>query len=135
MQKDPIAAFGWLTQASNSGSVEAMVLLGRRYEAGDVGSIIPQNLDLAGQLYSKAAKRGDPTGKYYLAFLYANGKGTEQDLVRAYVLLHSSAKTLPKAKEALEELEPKLSILQKHEAKEKIAQANAKEGGDAKDGG
>ena len=122
LEQDPVAAFGWLTLASQSGSIEAMVLLGRRYETGD---IIPQNFDLAGKLYSKAALSGDPTGMFYLAFLYANGKGTKQDLVRAYVLLHNSAKSLPMAKEALEQLEPKLSILQKHEAKEQIAKAEA----------
>lgn len=122
LEKDPIAAFGWLTQASQMGSTEAMVLLGRRYEAGD---IISQNLGLAGQWYSNAAKRGDPTGQYYLALLYANGKGTEQDLTRAYVLLHGSAKFLPMAKEAMEKLEPKLSNAQKEQAEKKIAEANA----------
>ena len=126
LEKDPIAAFGWLSLASQSGSTEAMILLGRRYEAGD---IIPQNLDLAGQLYSKAAKRGDPTGKYYLALLYANGKGTKQDLVRAYILLHSSAKSLPMAQEALTKLEPNLTDTQKDEAEKRIAQADAKKAG------
>lgn len=123
LQKDPVAAFGWLSLASQSGSTEAMVLLGRRYEAGD---IIPQNLDLAGQLYSKAAKRGDPTGQFYLALLYANGKGTKQDMERAYVLLHGSAKSLPMAKEALDELASKMSELQKHKAKKMIEEADAK---------
>ena len=125
LEKDPIAAFGWLTQASQKGSTEAMVLLGRRYEAGD---IISQNLGLAGQWYSNAAKRGDPTGKYYLALLYANGKGTEQDLARAYVLLHDSAKFLPMAKEALDMLEPKLSKSEKEQAEKKIAEAEANPG-------
>lgn len=123
LEKDPIAAFGWLSLASQSGSSEAMVLLGRRYEAGD---IISQNLGLAGQLYSRAAKLGDPTGRYYLALLYANGKGTKQDLVRAYILLHDSAKSLPIAKEALEKLKPNLSDAQKEEVKKKIAEAEAK---------
>jgi len=103
-----------------------MILLGRRYEAGDV---ISQNLDLAGQLYSKAAKLGDPTGQYYLALLYANGKGTKQDLVRAYMLLHSSAKSLPMAQEALTKLELKLTDSQKEDAEKRIAQADAKKAG------
>ena len=132
LEKDPVAAFGWLTQASQKGSIEAMVLLGRRYEAGD---IISQNLNLAGQWYSNAAKRGDPTGKYYLALLYANGKGTEQDLARAYVLLHDSAKSLPMAKEALDQLEPKLSESQLEEAKKKIAEVEANGAGNPNQGG
>lgn len=126
LEKDPVAAFGWLSLASQSGSTDAMVLLGRRYEAGD---IIPQNLDLAGQLYSKAARRGDPTGQYYLALLYANGKGTKQDLVRACVLLYSSSKSLPMAQEALEQLKPKLTDSQKEEARKKINEAEAKTAG------
>jgi len=126
LEQDPIAAFGWLTLAAQSGSTEAMILLGRRYETGD---IIPQNLDLAGRMYSKAAKRDDPTGRFYLALLYANGKGTKQDLVRAYMLLHESAKSLPMAKEALDNLEPKLSEPQMAEAKKRIAEADAKEAG------
>ena len=103
-----------------------MVLLGRRYEAGD---IIPQNLDLAGHWSSNAAKRGNPTSRYYLALLYANGKGTKQDLVRAYVLLHDSAKVLPMAKDALEELEAKLTGPQKEQAKKKIDEAKAAKAG------
>jgi len=132
LEKDPIAAFGWLSLAAQSGSTEAMVLLGRRYESGD---IIPQKLDLAGQLYSNAAKRGDPSGKYFLALLYASGKGTKQDLVRAYTLLHDSAKSLPMAKDALDKLEQKMSAQQKDESKKKIAEAEANADGDVKKAG
>jgi TPR repeat protein len=58
--------------------------------------------------------------------LYANGKGTEQDLPRAYVLLHDSAKSLPMAQEALELLETKLSKGQKEQAQKAIAKGEAK---------
>ena len=99
-----------------------MDLLGHRYE---FGYVVPQNLYLAGQLYNTAAKRGDSAGQVHLALLYANGKGTKQDLVRAYVLLHQSAKTLLKAKDALEQLESKMSDQQKEQAKKKLAEAEA----------
>ena len=126
LEKDSIAGFGWLTQASQNGSTEAMVLLGRLYETGD---IIKPNLDLAGQWYSNAAKRKHPTGQLYLGLMYANGKGTPQDLVRAYTLLYRSAKSLPIAKEALEKLEPNLSDQQKEQVKKIISEAEAKQAG------
>ena len=122
VEPDPVAAFGWLTRAAQSGSSEAMVLLGQRYELGDV---IGQDLNVAGKLYSAAAKKGDPTGRYHLALLYLNGLGTDKDPVRAYVLLEA-AQSLPKAKEKFEELAKQLSPVQVSDAKKKIAEGKGK---------
>ena len=101
---DPIAAVGWLTRGAQQGSTESMVVLGERYQKGDV---LSKDLNQAGMLFSKAAKMGDPSGAYNLAMLYLNGEGTKADPVRAYVLL-SGAKSFPKAAKALAELEQKL---------------------------
>lgn len=121
VEADSIAAFGWLTWASQSGSSEAMVLLGQRYESGDS---VAADLNAAGQLYSKAAQLGDPAGRYHLALLYLEGKGTNPDPVRAYVLLEG-AQTLTKAKEAFEALAKQLTPEQIELAKQKIAEGKA----------
>ncbi len=122
LETDPVAALGWLTRAAQSGSTEAMVLLGQRYEAGDV---FAQDLNTAGQLYSAAAKKGDPTGRYYLALMYLNGKGTQPDPVRAYVLLEA-AQALPKAKAAFDQLSQQLTPEQVADARKKIAEGKGK---------
>ena len=122
LEMDPVAALGWLTLAAQSGSSEAMVLLGQRYEAGDV---FAQDLNTAGKLYSGAAKQGDLTGRYYLALMYLNGKGTRPDPVRAYVLLEA-AQALPKAKVAFDQLSQQLTPEQIADARKKIADGKGK---------
>jgi len=111
VEADSIAAFGWLTMASQSGSTEAMV--------------IAADLNLAGQLYSKAAQKGDPAGRYQLALLYLEGKGTPPDPVRAYVLLEN-IQTLTKAKKTFDELVKEMTPEQIELAKQKIAEGKGK---------
>lgn len=118
LEADPIAAIGWLVRGAEKGSPEAMVLLGERYELGDT---LPQNLNRAGELFSQAAKLGDPAGTFKLAMMYLNGIGTKADPVRAFVLL-SGAQSLPKAQEALEQLEKKLTTEELTLAKKKLAE-------------
>lgn len=116
VEADPVAAVGWLTRGTQAGSTEAMVLLGQRYEAGDV---LGKDIRRAGQLYSNAARLNDPVGRYHLALLYLNGTGTRPDPVRAYVLL-DGAKGYPKAVEQLESLSKTLSEEQLAAAREQI---------------
>ncbi len=122
IEADPIAALGWLTRGAQKGSPEAMVLLGERYELGD---ILDKDLNRAGELFSKAAQLGDPAGTYKLAMLYLNGTGTKPAPVRAYVLL-SGAQSLPKAKEAFDQHASQLSPEQLAFAKKKIDEAAQK---------
>ena len=82
VEADPVAAVGWLMRGSRAGSTEAMILLGQRFEMGD---LMGKDINRAGQLYSTAAKLNDPVGGYHLAMLYLNGTGTKPDPVRAYV--------------------------------------------------
>ena len=97
-----------------------MVLLGQRYEMGDV---VQQDLNLAGKLYSAASKERDVTGVYHLALLYLNGIGTKADPVRAFVLL-SNARNYQKADELYLELEKSLTPEQLEEAKTRLASSN-----------
>lgn len=112
----------WLKRGADLGSSEAMVLLGQQFEKG-VG--VDQNLDMAGRLYSAAAKRGDVAGRYHLALLYLYGKGTNRDPIRAYVLLND-AQVLPDAKSLYEKLGLELDSEQLALAKRKIQQAQSK---------
>ena len=121
LESDPVAAVGWLTRGSQAGSIEAMVLLGERFEMGDV---VGKDLNRAGQLYSSAAQRNDPTGNYKLAMLYLKGIGTKADPVRAYVLLNK-AQALPIAKTTFEELGKRLTAEQLELAKKKMSEAAA----------
>lgn len=123
VEPDPVAAVGWLLRGAQAGSTEAMVLLGQRYENGDV---IGKDLNQAGQLYSAAAKRKDPTGNLLLARMYLNGIGTKSDPIRAYVLLED-AQALPQAKQEFESLEKQLTADQLARAKKIVADAKSKE--------
>ena len=119
-EQDPVAAIGWLIRGAQSGSTEAMVLLGQQYETG---KFIGKDLNVAGQMYSSAAKLNDPQGKYHLALLYLNGIGTKADPVRAYVLL-SGALQLTDAKKVFDQLSSQLTPEQITFAKKKIAESN-----------
>jgi len=109
-------------RGAQAGSTEAMVLLGQRFEAGDV---MGRDMNRAGQLYSNAARLNDPVGRYHLAMVFLNGVGVAPDPVRAYVLLDGS-KGYPKAVEKLEELSKTLSEEQLELARKKIEQAAAR---------
>jgi TPR repeat protein len=119
VESDPGAAVGWLVRGSQAGSTEAMVLLGQRYQTGDV---IGRDLNRAGQLYSAAAMKNDPVGKYQLAMMYLNGIGTPKDPARAYVLLEGAQSFLA-AKKQFEELKNKLTDEQLAQAQKKIEEA------------
>lgn len=121
VEADPVAAVGWLVRGAQAGSSPAMVLLGQRYEIGDV---LGKDLGRAGQLYSEAAKLDDPVGSYHLAMMYLNGIGTQADPVRAYVLLEG-ATTFPQAKIQFEKLEGELTAEQLSRARQKISEATA----------
>ena len=56
-----MSAASWLMRGAQAGSSEAMVMLGQRFENGDS---VGQDLNQAGQLYSAAAKLGDPAVRY-----------------------------------------------------------------------
>ncbi len=124
LEADPIAGIGWLTRGVQNGSGEAMVLLGERYELGDT---MKQDLNRAGQLYSQAAKMGNPGGTYKLAMMYFNGTGTKRDPVRALVLL-SGAKALPQAQQAMAMIKLELSAAQIAEAEEQIKKIESEKG-------
>ena len=119
VEKDPVAAIGWLIRGVKAGSSEAMVLLGRQYESG---LLIGQDINVAGQMYSSAAKLKDPQGKFRLALLYLNGIGTAADPVRAFVLLHD-AQAIPEAKKIYDKLSEELSTEQLEFAQKKIEEA------------
>ena len=118
LESDPIAGVGWLTRGAQLGSSDAMVVLGERYELGDT---LKQDLNMAGRLYSQAAKMGDPAGIYKLATFYLKGLGTKPDPVRAYVLLSNpQVQVLPKAKALFDKLETQLSPTQLATARKKL---------------
>ena len=94
-----------------------MVQLGTRYETG-VGVV--QDYRQAGTYYDAAAKQGDQVALYRMAMLFVEGRGTKQDRVRGYVLLHR-VRDLPPAAKALRELDGILTKEQLAEAKRQIA--------------
>ena len=118
IERDNVAAVGWLMYASQLGDRNAFVLLGRRFETGDG---VVKNLNSAGQYYSAAAKNGDQVAKYRLAMLYIEGRGTQPDPIRGYVLL-DSIRGLPPADLAMKQLEDSFSQEQLATAKKRSAQ-------------
>jgi uncharacterized protein len=66
--------------------------LGFKYEHG-LG--VPQNYNVAVELYVRAAEQGDPTGQYLLGLMYDKGHGVSQDTVLAHKWLNLAAAHAP----------------------------------------
>jgi TPR repeat protein len=73
-------------------SVRRSALLGFKYEHG-LG--VPQNYDVAIDLYTRAAEQGDSTGQYLLGLMYDKGHGVWQDTVLAHKWLNLAAAHAP----------------------------------------
>ncbi len=70
----------------------ADALLGFKYEHG-IG--VPQNYNVAVDLYTRAAEQGDSTGQYLLGLMYDKGHGVGQDTVLAHKWLNLAAAHAP----------------------------------------
>ena len=58
--------------------------LGVRYANGQG---VPQNDEMAGRWYRRAARQGHARAQSNLGVLYANGQGVPKDMIRAYMWL------------------------------------------------
>lgn len=76
------------TIATEYGSADAHVMLGKMYEKGQG---VPQDFKAAVDLYLRASRQGLSTGQINLARMYANGRGVNQDLTLAYVWANVAA--------------------------------------------
>ena len=102
----------WFQKAANHGHVPAQYYLARTYEEG-LGGVTP-DLEKAVEWYTKAAKQDEPDGpkarslvealmrtkgttpgyapaQSRLATMYREGKGVDQDLLKAFGLYHQAA--------------------------------------------
>ena len=82
----PAKSSSWQTKA------KADAMLGFKYEHG-LG--VPQSLEMAADLYLRAAEMGDPTGQYLLGLMYNKGHGVWQDGILAYKWLNLAAARAP----------------------------------------
>ena len=73
-----------LRQAAKDGNTSAQVELAARLATGDG---VAQDLELAADLYKKAAEADSPDGFYNLALMTLFGEGVEQNLDEAVMLL------------------------------------------------
>jgi len=80
------------TSGRLAAKAKADALLGFKYEHG-LG--VPQSLEIAADLYLRAAEQGDPTGQYYLGLMYDKGLGVWQDGILAYKWLNLAAARAP----------------------------------------
>jgi len=80
------------TSVRLAAKAKADALLGFKYEHG-LG--VPQSLEIAADLYLRAAEQGDPTGQYYLGLMYDKGLGVWQDGILAYKWLNLAAARAP----------------------------------------
>ena len=80
------------TSGRLAAKARADALLGFKYEHG-LG--VPQSLEIAADLYLRAAEQGDPTGQYYLGLMYDKGLGVWQDGILAYKWLNLAAARAP----------------------------------------
>jgi hypothetical protein len=85
--KDPAKAAQYCNDAAKKKFPPAMVCLGYLNASGMLGD----NRDKeAFDWYEKAARTGSPIALYSLGTMYAQGKGTKQDLEQAYICLSAA---------------------------------------------
>ncbi len=80
--RDTALAVQWLEAAAAQNQYSALVALGLLSNEGTEG--VEQNRAEAARLFRLAADAGNPEGQYFLAVLYTQGQGVEQDPVEAY---------------------------------------------------
>jgi TPR repeat protein/S1-C subfamily serine protease len=78
-----------LQKAATAGNVNAQVELGVRYLAGCKGFRL--DYDKAAEWFQKAAKAGNPSAQFYLAFIYKEARGLPEDARKAAELNEQAA--------------------------------------------
>jgi len=82
LPKNTREALRWLRKAGEAGNIDAQRLLAiKLFEGHDV----PVNQEEAFKWALMLANSGDRPGQFTLGNLYANGEGTERNLIRAYM--------------------------------------------------
>jgi len=85
---DYVAAARQLEPLARRGSVPAQARLGFMYANG-LG--VPQDFEVAAELYLLAAERGDTTAQYLLGLMYDKGQGVGRNEILAYKWLNLAA--------------------------------------------
>jgi hypothetical protein len=115
---DSVAAVGWFSIAAQHGQLAALVNLGHCYATG-LGAM--QDFDVAGRNYAAAAKQNFGPAQYLLAQMIEDGKGTQPNLVNAYVLYtRAGAQKIEEAQKKADELKKKLTPAQIDEAEKML---------------
>ncbi len=83
VEKNPLAALRWATQAAERGEPVAQYLLGTLYQKGPVRPGITADPPRAFKLFSAAAEKGNIKAMHNLAIAYAEGLGTQKDEAKA----------------------------------------------------
>ncbi|MET5400322.1 J domain-containing protein [Klebsiella oxytoca] len=107
-------AIRWLTCASRHHYVDAFNLLGSIYLGGHGG--VPVDYSQSLFWYEKAAKRGHTSAQNLVAFMYANGVGTEENAIIAWAWILISGGNDPRIKQ--EQIRRKMSGRDLAEAEE-----------------
>jgi|GEM_PF-632995 len=104
--KDDAKAIHYYQQAAERGSLEAQLLLAKRYTHGQGG--LPKDEARALYWYEQAARQDDEEAQFILGRCYAEGRGVAQDLSQARHWLGEAAEQgHRKAREYLETLQDK----------------------------
>ena len=83
---------------------------------------VPQNYDKAFAYAKQAAQLGQPEAQGFLSGMYAEGQGTEKNLVKAHMWANiASAQGIDFAKEVRESVTQKLSAIEINEAQAKAS--------------
>jgi uncharacterized protein len=111
--KDLLAATTWLQKAVQAGDVQSAMILSEMLEKGDE---VTRDLKASTNLLTQVAQMGVADAVVKLADNTAVGKGTPQDVIRAYALLLAAGEYEPAVKRRAE--------LAKTMSKEQIAEAD-----------
>lgn len=79
----------WMEKAAARREPRALAAMGQFHQYGDFG--VPQDYQLAADLYAAAAEQGDLDGMFGLAFLYELGRGVEWNIGKAEELYARAA--------------------------------------------
>jgi len=83
VEKNPLSALRWATQAAGRGEPVAQYLLGTLYQKGPQRPGITADPPRAFKLFTAAAEKGNIKAMHNLAIAYAEGLGTQKDEAKA----------------------------------------------------
>ena len=125
-EKDEVEAAKWCAKSAQKGYLNAERAMG--YLLFD-GTGVEKNPGGSMVWFKKAADKGDPDSQFMLGAGLFLGKGVEEDYIEAFKWLTLAGEYVPNAKEALSDLNSKITPAQMAEGLKRVDKYKASRGG------